>query len=106
MANFLLLYTGGGMPEGETEQAKIMQDWMNWFTHLGDAVVDTGNPTSPASKTIDHQGNVTNGPAAVPVTGYSILKAKDIEQAVSMAKGCPNLKSGGKVTVYETFDAM
>ena len=106
MANFLLLYTGGGMPEGETEQAKILQDWTDWFANLGDAVVDMGNPTSPASKTIDRQENVTNGPVASPVTGYSILKAKDIEQAVGMAKGCPNLKSGGQVTVYETFNAM
>ena len=106
MANFLLLYTGGGMPEGEAAQAKIMQDWMDWFSSLGEAVVDSGNPTSPVSKNIDGFGNVTDGPVGAMVTGYSVLKANNLEQAVNMAKGCPNIQSGGQVTVYETFDAM
>ena len=106
MANFLLLFTGSGMPEGEAEQAKVIQDWTDWFANLGEAIVDPGNPTSPVSRTLDHQGNVTNSPLAIPVTGYSILKAPNLDQAVVMAKGCPILKSGGQITVYETFDAM
>jgi hypothetical protein len=106
MANFLLLYTGGGMPEGEAEQAKVMQSWMDWFTYLGEAVVDSGNPTSPEVKNIDGNGKITDGPVGAMVTGYSILKANNLEQAVKMAKGCPNIQSGGQVTVYETFDAM
>ena len=31
MANFVLLYSGGGMPEDEAEQAKVMQSWMAWY---------------------------------------------------------------------------
>ena len=46
MANYLLTYYGGGMPEGEAEQAQVMQAWGAWFGELGDSVVDAGNPTS------------------------------------------------------------
>ena len=34
------------------------------------------------------------------------LKADSLAAAVEMAKGCPILKVGGKLTVYETFNAM
>ncbi len=50
MAKFVLLYTGGSMPETETEQAKVMQDWADWYAGLGDAVADPGNPIGPVSK--------------------------------------------------------
>jgi len=37
MANYVLLYSGGGMPETEAEQAaamKIMKAWEAWFSEL------------------------------------------------------------------------
>ncbi|MGA7913253.1 MAG: hypothetical protein WB682_09035 [Candidatus Dormiibacterota bacterium] len=37
---------------------------------------------------------------------YSIIKADSIKSAVELAKGCPVLQPGAKVTVYETFPAM
>ena len=55
MANFVLLYTGGGMPEDEAEQAKVMQAWMAWYEKLGSAVVDQGNPFSPLAKSMKVQ---------------------------------------------------
>ena len=30
MANYLLLYIGGSMPESEAEQAAVMQAWTSW----------------------------------------------------------------------------
>ncbi|HKF37191.1 MAG TPA: hypothetical protein VKB35_09845 [Ktedonobacteraceae bacterium] len=46
MANYLLLYSGGRMPESEAEQAAVMQAWTSWFGELGSALVDGGNPTT------------------------------------------------------------
>ena len=31
MANYLLLYTGGSMPESPAEQEAVMQAWNAWF---------------------------------------------------------------------------
>ena len=40
------------------------------------------------------------------LSGYSILKADSLDKAVDMAKGCPVLESGGKITVCEIHPAM
>ena len=44
MAKYLLLYGGGSMPETEAEMAAVTKAWTDWFTELGPAVVDPGNP--------------------------------------------------------------
>ena len=106
MANFLLVYTGGGMPATDAERKKVMDDWGAWFGKLGPAVVDPGNPISPKAKNIASDGSVHDGPAGTAASGYSILKAGSLNEAVDMAKSCPVLKSGAKISVYETFAAM
>ncbi len=102
MANFVLLYTGGGMAESEAAQAAVMQAWGAWFGGLGSALVDGGTPFTPAAKSIASNGTISNSPVGVPATGYSIIKAESLDAAVAMAKHCPNLQSGGQVSVYET----
>jgi hypothetical protein len=106
MANFVLLYIGGNMAEGEAEQAAVMQAWGAWFGGLGSALVDGGNPFATAVKSIASNGNVTDGPIGTPATGYSIVKADSLDAAVQLAKGCPVLQSGGQISVYEAFPVM
>ena len=107
MANFLLVYSGGnGMAPTPAEQAAVMQAWGVWFTKLGSAVVDGGNPTLPTAKTIAPSGTVSDGAVGAAATGYSIIKADSLAAAVDMAKGCPVLQSNGQVTVYETVEVM
>ena len=104
MANYLLVYHGGGMPEGEAAQAAVMAAWDAWFHQLGDAVVDGGNPAS-GTKVISADGSVAAGGATSP-SGYSIIKADSHDAAVGLAKGCPVLAGGAMIEVVETFNAM
>ena len=106
MANYLLLYSGGKMPETEAEQAAVMQAWMSWFGQLGSALVDGGNPTSGKAKTIASNGTVTDGSELGMASGYSVIKADSLDEAVSMAKGCPVLQGGASLVVLETFNVM
>ncbi len=106
MANYVLLYTGGGMPESEAEQAAVMQAWGVWFGGLGSALVDGGNPFTGAAKSIASNGTVSDGPLGTAASGYSIIKADSLDAAVKMARGCPLLQSGGQITVYETLNVM
>ena len=46
MANYLLAYRGGSMPETPEAQAQVMAAWTAWFGQLGAALVDGGDPTS------------------------------------------------------------
>jgi hypothetical protein len=103
MANYVLVFTGGGMPESEEEQAAVMAAWGAWYTELGDAVVNPGNPFSPVAKSIASDGTVSDGPIGTMASGYTVLEANSMESAVGMAKKCPMLQGNGQITVYETF---
>jgi hypothetical protein len=78
-----------------------MEAWGAWFGKLGDKVVDPGNPFAADVKMVSDGGAVHDGSIGAPATGYSILTANSINAAADLAKGCPVLGSGGKITVYE-----
>lgn len=102
MANYVFVYKGGnGMAATEAEQQAAMAEWMKWFGALGSAVVDVGNPFGP-SKSVGSNGNVNDGGGS-HLSGYSIVKADDINAATGMAKNCPVISHGGTVEVYETI---
>ena len=103
---YLLVFYGGGMPETPAAQARVMKQWGTWYGKLGAAVVDAGNPFSGAVNKIKPDGTVSRGPIGQRATGYSIVEANSLDSATKMAKGCPILKSGGQVAVYETFNVM
>jgi hypothetical protein len=104
MAKYLLLYSGGSMPESEAERAAAMQAWEAWFTELGPAVADPGNPFTPAAKTISAGPAIADTSATA--TGYSVLEADTLEQAAKLASGCPVLQGGAEITVFDTIDLM
>ena len=103
---YLLVYYGGGMPEGAAAQARVLKQWESWFGKVGQAMVDGGNPMSGAVNKIRADGSVAKGAIGKRATGYSIIEAAGLDRATKMAKGCPILKSGGEIAVYETFNAM
>lgn len=106
MTKYVLLFSGGGMPETEAEQAAVMQAWGEWYGRLGAAVVDGGNPFAPQAKSIASDGAVSEGAIGGMASGYAILQADSLDGATDMARNCPILTSGGQITVYETFDVM
>ena len=103
MANYLLTYYGGGMPESPEEGAKVMQAWTAWFQKLGGSLVDGGNPTSQ-SRAISPDGSVMDATSAP--SGYSVIRADSLDAAVEASKSCPVLAGGAVVVVSETFNAM
>ena len=104
MTDYVLLYSGGSMPETEEEQKTVMAAWNAWMGKLGSSLKDGGNPFTPASKTISPDGSVSDGGGSA--SGYSIISADSWDAAVEMAKDCPVLQGGAQITVYETFAVM
>ena len=103
MAKFLLVYHGGKPPASKEEGAKLMDAWGKWFGSLGSAVIDGGNPVS-ASSTVNSDGSVVDNGGANPTSGYSLLEASDLDDALAKAKGCPLLSSGGSIEVAQAMD--
>jgi hypothetical protein len=104
MGSYVLLYSGGTMPESEEEQAQVMRAWTDWFESLGGAVTDPGNPFTPQAKRVGSDGSMSEMPAEA--SGYSIVSADSLDAAADIAKGCPVIAGGASITVYETFQVM
>ena len=104
MAKYALIYHGGGgMPETDEEAARLMEAWGAWLGGFGDSLIDGGNPFGAAT-TVRADGSTVPGGGANPATGYSLIEADSLEDAVVGAKGCPVLESGGSVEVAEAVD--
>jgi hypothetical protein len=105
MADYVLVYQGGSMPETPEEQAQVMAAWEAWYTSLGSAVKDPGNPFTGASRTISPDGTVSEGGGGT-ASGYTVLTAGSLDDAAAKAAGCPVLQGGASITIHETFDVM
>ena len=105
MSKYLLVYTGGRMPQSEADQKRILKDWQTWYTKSGKAVIDQGNPFTPTAKNISPDGRISEGSGDCMASGYSLIQAESLDAATSIARGCPVLKDGARITVYETFNA-
>jgi hypothetical protein len=104
MVNFVLLYTGGKAGATEVEQKKVLQDWNTWFGKLGTSLVDGGHSFGPKIKFVERDGTVRDAPVdgCDLASGYTIIKADSLNRAAELAKGCPVLHDGGKISIYET----
>lgn len=106
MSDYVLLFGGGSMPETSEEQDAVMAAWTAWFEEMGGSIKDQGNPFTPAIKNIAPDGSVSQGPGKGAASGYSIVTADSLDEAVDKAKGCPVLQGGAHITVYEAFEVM
>ena|SRR5579883_2136055 len=105
MSEFVYLYRGGqrgGSPEAIQQ---TMQKWMAWFKDLGDKghIKDIGHPLERAGKLVKgKQKTITDGPFAETkdvIGGFTLVQARDIDQAVELSKGCPIFETDGAVEV-------
>ena len=110
MSQFLYLYrmtdasrqAAMGSPE---QQQQSMQRWMTWMRELDTKghLKDRGQPLERTGKVVrGQQKSVTDGPyleAKDLVGGFTLVEARDIDQAVELSRGCPILDGGGSVEV-------
>jgi hypothetical protein len=101
MGKYVLAYKGGGMAATEEERNASMEKWGAWFGSLGGAVADMGAPFSGSAAVTAGGGNGTAGSG---LTGYSVVTAGSLDDAVGIAEGCPILDDGGSVDVYEAME--
>lgn len=96
MAKFVYVYYAGQETNAGDDAA-----WGKWFGELGEKLVDGGNPFGPGQAV--HMGGVMEVNEK-PVTGYSIVSADSMDEAIELAKGCPLVASkDGAVCVYEAL---
>jgi hypothetical protein len=98
MPKYLFVYRASNdyVPGGQ----EAMAAWTAFHEHLGDQVVDFGNPVFESSSL----GNC--GDSSTRLGGYSFVTADDLESAVALAKASPTLSTGGGVVVGEVSELM
>lgn len=103
MAKYLFVYHGGKAPTNDAEIKKVLDAWGGWMEGMGAAVIDGGNPVGK-STTVHPDGSVARNGGANPASGYGLFEARNLDDAIAKAKGCPILASGGSVELAEVID--
>src|SRR5262245_38082811 len=110
MSQFIYLYRNTDSARqsamGTPEQAQqSMQKWMRWMQEIESQgqLEDRGHALGRTGKVVKgQQKSVVDGPYAEAkdvVGGFSIVEARDIDQAVELSRGCPIFDGGGSVEV-------
>src|SRR5258708_3899406 len=101
MAKYLVLYRSE-TPAAEMmatmtpEQGEAgMEIWMKWSQSVGERLADFGMPLGPSKHV--HRGSVASGDETV--TGYSILEAGSIDDAVKLVKDHPHFQTPGDASI-------
>ena len=114
MEKYMFIFLGGDLSHLSPEaQQAHMQKWFDWVQKLekekryvgGEALLPGGKTVTGPKKV------VTDGPFAESkevVAGYFVVLAKNLNEAVEMAKECPDYILNGIVEVREVmkFDNM
>lgn len=99
MPNYIFAYHGGSRPKTPEEGKAVMEAWQTWLADIGESVIEMGSPVG-MSKTVTANG-VENDGGSNPLSGYTIVTADTMDDAVGLAKGCPITDADGTVEVAE-----
>jgi hypothetical protein len=109
MAQFVFLYRGGvrgrGAQESPAQMQERMQRWLKWFKEVTEKghIKDRGLPLELGGKLVRGtcKSDVTDGPYPEKdlVMGFSLIEAKDIDEASQLLLNNPIVLEGGVVEV-------
>ena len=93
MKKFVLITIGFTQPTPE-----IMESWMQWFKSIEDKIVDQIGLRNGKEVTKD---GITELPMDKDaITGYLVINAENIDEAIKIAQSCPMITS---TKVYEVM---
>ena len=107
MADFVMLYhrpylMSGVSPERAQQDLVKWRAWMKEMTDKGQ-LKSYGQPLEDEGKVVaGRKKTITDGPFAETkdiIGGFSIITAKDLDEAIEIASGCPMLERDGRVEV-------
>ena len=105
MGKYLLSFHGGSAGDTPEEQQASMGRWVAWFQEIETSLVDPGDAVGQRAW-VGQDGSATWQDGENPVTGYTVIEADSLEDAVEIAKGCPIREDGGNLEVGELLGLM
>ncbi len=108
MKEFMMIFIGGDYETNDMSPEDFqrrMNLWNEWVEDLKkDDIFIDGRALKNQSKMVESTGLSTDGPFVETkelVTGYFLLKAKDLEHVTTLTKGYPDYDLGGKIEIRE-----
>jgi hypothetical protein len=108
MEKFMLIFQGGVEAKLSPEEMQVnMGKWFAWIERLNkDGKYVSGEPLLPGGKLVSGKGGKTviDGPyteGKEVVGGFFIINAKDMNEAVEIAKDSPGFEYEGAVQVRQ-----
>ena len=105
MAKYVLIYKANEaydwskLPEQEVK--KVMDAWGEFLGSMGSSLIDRGDAFKFGGKSLSKSGARD---ADNLLAGFSVIEAKDFDEALEKAQNAPGVLSGqGTVEVYEAF---
>ena len=99
MPQYMITYLGGDQPSTPEEGKQHFEKYKTWLASLGDSAISPANPLKNTN-TVNPDDTVTTG-STTTMSGYTVIEAKSIEDALVMAKACPFLDISGSLEVSE-----
>ena len=102
MSQYVIVYLGGDPPSSPEEGQQHMSKYMDWLSSLGESAVSPANPLTDTRK-VNSDVTVATG-VKTTMSGYTIIEADTMDSALSIAKTCPFLETGGSLEVSELME--
>lgn len=110
MPSYMLLFKGSeDTTKSPAEMQAIVEKYMAWIRDLrAKNVYEAGDELAPTGRVLSKKnGSFVDGPyveTKESVGGFFTVTAKNYDEAVAHAKGCPSLDTGGYVEIREIID--
>jgi hypothetical protein len=105
MEEFALLFRqpSANIVTAEKEMQSIMVEWEKWIEGIAaQGKFIPGGRLKHTGKVLTPSGVITDGPFVElkeELLGFIIVKAENLDEATTLAHGCPVLKSNGSVEI-------
>ena len=99
MPQYMITYLGGDQPASPEEGKEHFEKYKAWLSSLGESVVSPANPLK-GTCTVNSDGSISSD-STTTMSGFTVIKASSMDDALAVAKACPFLDLNGSLEVSE-----
>ena len=99
MPQYMITYLGGDQPASPEEGKQHFEKYKTWLSSLGESVVSPANPLK-GTCTVNSDGSISSD-STTTMSGFTVIKASSMDDALAVAKACPFLDLNGSLEVSE-----
>jgi hypothetical protein len=105
---FVFLFCQPVLNQSPEKQEEIQKNWMDWIGGIAaqGKIASNGLHLTPQGSVLKTGGIVTDGPFVEIreiLGGFIVVKADTMDEAITLAHGCPAIDEGGSVEIRTAF---